>query len=230
MDKVSAIILAAGKGTRMRSTEDSNKAMLHLDGKPMVSYTVENMRRSGISNIVMVVGYAKESIMDYFKNTVQYVVQEEQLGTAHALSCGLKLVPSDHQTIISVYGDDSYTYPAVLYQKMIDIHHSTSADVTLLTVYLDDPSGLGRIVRDSTEHVMRIHEVNTGCYVFNRSFLDTCLPQIKNENAAHEYYVTDIIRLAVKNGNTIADVRETNLRWRGVNSPEELEEARKIIT
>ncbi|MCR4264022.1 MAG: sugar phosphate nucleotidyltransferase [Candidatus Roizmanbacteria bacterium] len=242
MDNVSAIILAAGKGERMHLPDHINKAMLDLDGKPMISYTAENMRRAGILSIVIVVGHAKESIMDYFGNTVQYALQEDQLGTAHALSRGLTKVPPDHKTVISVYGDDSYTYPPSLYQKMVEKHHQQNADVTMLTVYLEDPSGLGRIIRDDTQHIIgiieekdasveqkRIHEINPGCYVFNRSFLEEHLPLITNENAAHEYYVTDIIRLAVKNGKRVADVRETNLKWRGVNRPEELEQAKTLI-
>ena len=242
MDNISAIILTAGKGTRMHTT-DVNKVMLDLNGKPMVSYTVENIRRAGISNIVMVVGFAKESIMNYFKDAVQYAQQNEQLGTAHALSCGLTRVPPDHQTVIAVYGDDSYNYPAALYQKVVAVHHQKRADVTLLTVYMEDPAGLGRIIRNDARQIVaiieekdapveqkRIHEVNTGCYVFDRTFINEFLPRITNENAKHEYYLTDIIRLAVKNGRTVADVYETNLSWRGVNRPLELEEARKMVT
>ncbi|MBI4137494.1 NTP transferase domain-containing protein, partial [Candidatus Roizmanbacteria bacterium] len=241
MDKISAIILAAGKGTRMHS-DQTNKVMLPLNGKPMVSYTVENMQRAGLTTIIMVVGFAKESVMEYFEDRVQYAFQEEQKGTAHALTCGLSRVPDDHQTILLVYGDDSFTYPPVLYQKLITAHHEQHADVTILSVYLEDPSGLGRIVRDDQQRIVdiveeknatveqkRIREINTGCYVFSRPFLTEYLPQITDENAAHEYLLTDIIRLAVKNGKTVADVRETNLRWRGVNRPEELEQAQATL-
>lgn len=240
MDNVSAIILTAGKGTRMNA-EGVNKGMLDMGGKPMISHTVENIRHAGITSIIMVVGYAKESIMDFFKNTVQYAVQEKQLGTAHALAQGLKVVPPSDQTIVSVYGDDSYAYPPTLYQKMVETHHQKKADVTLLTVFVDEPVGLGRVLRDAAHHVVdiiedkdatveqkRIHEINTGCYVFKKSFIEELLPYISNQNAAGEYYLTDIIRLAVKKGSVVADVRETSLQWRGINRPEELNEARKF--
>ena len=242
MNDVAAIILSAGKGTRMKSTT-INKVMLPLQGKPIVSHTVDHMRKAHIKTIVMVVGFAKESISSYFRNRVSYAVQNDQLGTAHALECGLDFVPKTCKTIISVYGDDSYIYSQDLYKKMVRTHMAKNADITIYTIDMNDPVGLGRIIRgkngsieaiveekDATEDQKKIHEVNTGFYVFKRSFVEKHINRIKNNNASKEYYLTDIIDLAVGERAVIANVHEPNALWRGVNRPEELLSAEKLIS
>lgn len=241
MDKTAAIILAAGKGTRMNCTT-TNKVMSPLNKIPMLSYAIDNLKKADISNITVVVGYAKESIQNYFKDTVRYAIQEKQNGTARAFECGLKTIPPEYTTIISVYGDDSYIYSPSLYLRMINLHNGKQADVTLLTVVVNDPTGLGRIIRDASGKVTAIveekdatpkqkliNEINTGFYVFKRSFVESHLKAIQNNNKAHEYYLTDILGIAVSEHATVATLKETNLPWRGVNLLEELRQAQETM-
>lgn len=241
MNDIAAIILAAGRGTRMNST-DTNKVMSDLHGKPMLSYSVENLHQAGIETVVVVVGFAKESITAYFGNKLLYAYQNEPTGTAHAVISGLSVLPNNVDQVLSVYGDDSYLYSAELLKKLIEMHVVNNADVTMLTVEMDDPTGLGRIIRDENGKVVgiveekvasdeqkKITEINTGCFVFNRKFLEEFLPKIEKNETAQEYYLTDIIEVAVKNNKKIETYAAGKIPWRGVNRPEELEEARKLL-
>jgi bifunctional UDP-N-acetylglucosamine pyrophosphorylase/glucosamine-1-phosphate N-acetyltransferase len=242
MTNTAAIILAAGKGTRMNFTH-TNKVMLKIVDKPMLSYTVENLEKAGMKTIVVVIGFANEEIINYFGGRVMYAKQTEQLGTAHAFSCGLAKLSSSIKTIVSVSGDDSYLYSADLYKKAVAEHMSKKADMTILTVTVADPTGLGRIVRNSngtirsiveekeaTTQQKKIREINTGFYVFNRPFIEQNISLIKNNNNAHEYYLTDILDIAVKKNAEVASIVEKNLPWRGVNRPDELQEANQLMT
>lgn len=241
MNNVAAIILAAGRGTRMNSTT-TNKVMSEIHGKPLLFYTVERIRNAGINTIIVVVGFAKESILHYFGDSLLYAEQKEQNGTAHAAAAGLGLLAPDITDVLSVYGDDSYLYDPELLKKLINEHQREQADVTMLTIDIENPTGLGRIVRDELGHVKgivedkvateqqkQITEINTGCYIFKRSFLEEYLPKVHMNPIAQEYYLTDIIELAAQNNKKVAAVRGGHIPWRGVNRPEELVEARKLV-
>lgn len=241
MNNIAALILAAGRGTRMKSTT-TNKVMSLISGKPMLAYSIDNILKAEIYPIIVVVGFAKESIMKYFQDQVLYAVQLKPLGTADAVSCGLTMVPSDTADILSVYGDDSYLYSPQLLKKLINKHKISRADVTMLTVDLQDPTGLGRIIRNkqgvvqgiveekvATGKQKKITEINTGCYIFNKEFLTDYVSRISLNPVAQEYYITDIIALAVKDKKKIEAVRGGSIPWRGVNKPDELEEARRLV-
>lgn len=240
MSKTAAIILAAGRGTRMNSTTQ-NKVMNELHGKPMLYYSIDNLNKAGFEPIITVVGFAKESIMDYFGESILYAEQTQFIGTADALACGLKSVPLETENVLSVYGDDSYLYSPKLLTTLEEKHINSNADVTILTVDIDDPTGLGRIVREdgkvtgiieekvATVEEKKIHEINTGCFIFKRHFIERYLLKIKKNPIAQEYYLTDIIEVAVEHNKKIEAVRGGKIPWRGVNRPEELEEARKLL-
>lgn len=241
MGHVAAIILAAGRGTRMKSTT-TNKVMSDLGGRPMLSYTIDNFTTAGLHPIIIVVGFAKESIMDYFGDRVLYAVQEEATGTAHALLAGLSKVPANVNHVLSVYGDDSYCYRPELLRQLVQKHVEDNADVTLLTVEKDNPFGLGRIIRDTngiikeiveekvaTDEQKKTTEVNTGCFVFNKTFINEYIHKIEKNPVAGEYYLTDIIEVARKHGRKIEIHAAGKIPWQGVNRPEELEEARELF-
>lgn len=138
-----AIILAAGKGTRMKSKE-TNKVALLLGGKPMISYSVGTLTLLGIAPIVVVVGFAKDSIMKALGDSVMYAEQRKRLGTGHAVASGLKKLPSDVTEVLVIQGDDSAFYTKEIFQKMIDLHHEKRAAVTLLTVEKKKPIWVGK--------------------------------------------------------------------------------------
>lgn len=240
-NKIAAIVLAAGKGKRLNCT-NVNKVMLNLNGKPMLSHSVELLKKINISPIILVIGHAKESITGYFKDQVLYAVQNKRLGTAHAASCGLKKVPPEAQNVLIINGDDSYLYSPDLLNKLINKHLSCEADITLLTVIKENPLGLGRIVRneqekiigiieekDATEEIRKIKEINPQCWIFKVDFLKKFLPQIEKSIVTGEYYLTDLIQLAVKNGKKIEDIQAGSIAWRGVNTVHELDEAKNLF-
>jgi bifunctional UDP-N-acetylglucosamine pyrophosphorylase/glucosamine-1-phosphate N-acetyltransferase len=241
MENIGAIILAAGKGKRMQLT-DKNKVTEELGGKPIIVHAVDLLEYVGVSPIIIVVGFAKESVRQILGERVLYAEQQDQLGTAHAAMAGLSVLPKEVTDVIIFNGDDSAFYSKDLIVKLIETHKKSQAAVTLLTLTLTNPLGLGRIKRDdkgaiigvveekdATAQELEITEINPGCYVFTVEFLTKFLPNVEKSVTTHEYYLTSLIDLAVKANLTIATLTKENIYWRGVNTKEELEEARKMF-
>ncbi len=240
-----SIILAAGKGRRMQS-ETFNKVSLHLANKPMILHIIHFMQKLPIQSIVVVVGYAKESVMNALKNeNVLFAEQEEQLGTSHAVRVGLGKLPKTITDVLIVYGDDAVLYiekQLHLIQKLFSTHQESDAVVTFLTIDQENPFGLGRIIRnnegeavaiieekDATEEQKKIKEINPGCYLFQVDFLNEYLPIVKKSPVTGEYYLTDLVDIAIENNKIVKTVQGGMVLWRGVNTPEELEEAHKLM-
>ncbi len=238
-----AIILAAGKGIRMQATK-INKVVYPLANRPMILHTVELLESLKMSSIIVVVGFAKESVIDVLQDhSVTFAEQPEQLGVANALSFGVEKIPDEVQNVLVVNGDDSALYAKDLLEKLIDRHLDTSSALTLLTIQLLNPFGLGRIIRDKNGEVIRIveekdatdeerkiQEINTGCYIFRVDFLKRYLHKIEKSKATGEYYLTDLIELAAKNNEKITSIKGNNIKWRGVNTQAELDEAEKLFS
>ncbi len=243
MQDTAAIILAAGKGTRVQAPPDQNKVTFALNNRPMVAYSVDNVRASGIDTIIVVVGYAKESVMAVLGNRVIYADQGEPLGTGHALSVGLQHIPPGFKNILSMYGDDSAFYTPQLITKLVDKHVTQSAVITFLTIETPDPTGLGRIIRSSVGEVTAIveeknatpeqkliTEVNTGLYCFDRQFARSFLPQVKINPISGEYYLTDLVELACGEHLPVIGLKAQDANcWFGVNTKEQLAEADALM-
>jgi len=235
-----AVILAAGKGTRIKARK-INKVMSPLAGKPMISYTVDLLKKSGFKKIIVVVGFLKKLIMDYFGDRFIYAEQKKRLGTAHALRAALLKIPSGTKNVFSCYSDDTAFYPPSVIKRLVKIHLIRKQDLTVLTVIKDNPFGLGRIIRDrqgkirgiveeknATPTQKKIKEINTGCYCFNLEFLREYLPLIKKDPIKKEYYLTDIVSLAIKGGKKVNTVKVMQGEYfHGVNTKEQLLEAQK---
>lgn len=240
--KFAAIILAAGKGKRMNATS-VNKVVYPIAGKPMILHSVELLEKVNINPIIIVVGFAKESVQEVLINkNVLFTEQEEQLGTAHALECGLKELPSDITDVLVIQGDDSAFYTKDIIQKLINRQVESNAAVTLLTLFVKNPEGLGRIVRDESGKITgiveekdatsvqrEIHEINPACYVFSVDFLRQFLPTIEKSSVTGEYYLTSLLDIALQNNKKIETIQEDEAVWRGINTPDELEEAEKLF-
>ena len=230
-----AIVLAAGKGARLKA-KDCNKVVYPLGTKPMISYTVDHLEQAGINQIIMVVGFQSQSVQAVLGARVIYAHQTRRLGTGHALKVGLVSVPAAHNPILSLYGDDSAFYPPALFNQVILKHRQSGAPISILTVVKTNPSGLGRIVRNPDHHVVaivedknatlaqkQICEINTGLYCFERPFLDDFLPQIRKNPVSGEYYLTDLVSLAVQARLPVNAVLWPDASiWQGVNTPAEL--------
>ena len=218
-----AIILAAGKGTRMKT--ELPKCAFPLLKKPMVTYIIEALESISIDQIICVVGHKKEVLQDILKDRVKYAIQEEQLGTGHAVKCALDFIDDNGYTII-LPGDTPLIDKEIL-DQLIEVHKSNKNDFTIGTIVLDNPFGFGRIVRDSSNSVLRIveekdaseeerkiKEINTGLFLVDNKLLKKALLEIKNNNAKGEYYLTDIVEILSKEAKigtfTIKDTYKLN--------------------
>ena len=218
-----AIILAAGKGTRMKT--ELPKCAFPLLKKPMVTYIIEALESINIDQIICVVGHKKEVLQDILKDRVKYAIQEEQLGTGHAVKCALDFIDDNGYTII-LPGDTPLIDKEIL-DQLIEVHKSNKNDFTIGTIVLDNPFGFGRIVRDSSNSVLRIveekdaseeerkiKEINTGLFLVDNFLLKKALLEIRNNNAKGEYYLTDIVEILSKEAKigtfTIKDTYKLN--------------------
>lgn len=231
MDKVTAVVLAAGRGTRMKA-KNKNKVAYKIAGKPMISHTVTNLKKAGIKDIVVVVGHMADSVKDALGDTVTYATQKEALGTGDAIKTALPHLKKNSTAVISVYGDDSAFYPPELYQRTWQAFQDEKADLVFLTVIKDDPTGLGRVVRGDKGQVLRIveeknatleerqiKEINTGFYCFNKEFLESSIGKVRKNPVSGEYYITDLVEAAIDSGKKVVTVTLDNPSlWHGVNT------------
>ncbi len=215
-----AIVLAAGKGTRMKST--LYKVLHPVCGKPMVEHVVDQVSKVAINEMYTIVGHGAEDVQTYLGDRSQYCLQEEQLGTGHAVQQAKDFLSRKEGTTLVVCGDTPLLTSETL-EALLQTHEAAGAAVTVLTTHEEDPTGYGRIVRDdqghvsriveqkdATEDVLRICEVNTGTYCFDNKKLFEALEEIKNNNAQGEYYLPDCIEIMKANGDQVAAYATSN--------------------
>ena len=199
-----AIVLAAGKGTRMKS--DLPKVLCEVYGKPLVSYVIDALRTAGVGKIVCVVGYRAELVQEALSgyDDIEFAMQAEQLGTGHAvMMCRQQL--EQHDGPACVVAGDSPMLQSSSIKQLLDEFESTSPACLLGTLKHENPTGLGRIVRDesgafigiveekdATESQKQIDEVNMSTYVFDSHSLLNSLDQLTDNNQQQEYYITDV--------------------------------------
>ncbi len=223
------IILAAGKGTRMKS--QLPKVLHPLAGKPLLGHVIDTGLSLNASGITVVIGHGAEKVKQSIEQNVQWAMQTEQLGTAHAVMQGLEGIQDD-DTVLLTYGDVPLTR-ASTYQKLLDV--VTDSCIGLLTLQMDDPTGYGRIIRqgnsadgdiigiveqkDASPQQLAIKEGNCGVISIRGKWLLSLLQQIGNDNAQGEYYLTDLISLAVENKVSVQAIHPDDA-WEtdGVNS------------
>jgi bifunctional N-acetylglucosamine-1-phosphate-uridyltransferase/glucosamine-1-phosphate-acetyltransferase GlmU-like protein len=237
---VCVVILAAGKGTRLECT-DIPKVMCPIGGKPIVSYIVDTLKRMGFDShqIMMVVGYEKQKVKECFGDSVLYADQDEQLGTAHATSIGLEafnIQNSKFEILLVIGGDDSAFYSDDTIQYFIDTHRASRATVSLLTVHRNDPSDLGRIIRNEqgmlmavkekeelSEDEKKIQEVSTGMYCFDPEWFASAYARIPKVDGLGEYGLPATVALALKERRRAHAVQMKDANeWFGINTKEEL--------
>ncbi|MGY6501380.1 MAG: bifunctional UDP-N-acetylglucosamine diphosphorylase/glucosamine-1-phosphate N-acetyltransferase GlmU [Acidimicrobiales bacterium] len=220
---LSAVILAAGAGTRMRS--DRPKPLHLLCGKAMLLYVVDSLAACDITRAVIVVGHGAERVTKKLQETgpdlmLDFVEQRVQRGTGDAVSVGLTGFSDDELDdevdMLVLPGDTPLLRPETI-AGLVDAHRSSGAACTVLTAHLDDPTGYGRIVRgkedrvrriveqaDATHDELAIDEINTGIFCFRRSLLAPALRRLSPENAQGEYYLTDVVQVLADAGHLVA--------------------------
>jgi bifunctional UDP-N-acetylglucosamine pyrophosphorylase/glucosamine-1-phosphate N-acetyltransferase len=240
----SVIILAAGKGTRMKS--DLPKVMHPAAGRPMVESVVDAARAVGCSPVVLVIGHGADVVRAHFAGhaNTEFVMQMPQLGTGHAVDMARPLFERGalgEETLV-LCGDGPLIRPHTL-QVLLDTHRSSSASATLATAVIPDPQGYGRIQRDShgnfariveqkdaTPAQLAINEVNPSYYCFRTADLFDALTRVTNQNASGEYYITDVFELLLRDGKRVSVVDAVPAEdVLSVNTPEQLAEVSRIL-
>ena len=243
MEGLSVIILAAGKGTRMKS--DLPKVLYKLAGKPMVLHVIACARQVVPDHhIHLVVGHqarkVRQEVNKCFK--VNFCVQKQLLGTGDAVKCALSDLGCDVRDVLVLYGD----VPLIQTETVLDLvstHRKSNAKVTILAADLDNPTGYGRIIQDcgrnsiaireeadASDEEKKIQRINTGIYCFNRDFLSMALGLLRPDNHQAEYYLTDVVDVASKKNAkvTVKFLKEPN-QVLGINTLEDLEKARNLV-
>ncbi|SFL92977.1 bifunctional UDP-N-acetylglucosamine diphosphorylase/glucosamine-1-phosphate N-acetyltransferase GlmU [Marinobacter zhejiangensis] len=233
MNPLHVVILAAGQGSRMKSSLP--KVLHQVAGKPMLHHVIDTARTLGAAGIHGVIGHGADQVRAATPaDDLQWALQEQQLGTGHAVAQALPNVPDDADVLV-LYGDVPLTSADTLKRLVSEVSEQSLA---LLTVTLEDPHGYGRIIRDQSdrvlaiveqkdanEHQHRITEVNTGILALPARFLKDWLPKLSNNNAQGEYYLTDIIAMAVANGLAVNVAQPDNeFEVQGVNNRLQLAE------
>ncbi|HEO8421934.1 TPA: bifunctional UDP-N-acetylglucosamine diphosphorylase/glucosamine-1-phosphate N-acetyltransferase GlmU [Yersinia enterocolitica] len=235
-----AVILAAGQGTRMKSK--LYKVLHPVCGKPMVQHVVDQVEKLQVDSIVTVIGHGSEKVKAQLGNSVNYVYQQEQLGTAHAVIQAKDILGDKEGVTLVICGDTplmtSETIEALFLQ-----HEKMGAKATILTARASKPDGYGRIVRnemgvvekivehkDATEAERKITEINTGTYLFDNALLFQALNNVSNENVQGEYYLPDVIEILKQQGEIVSAFQTIDFdETIGVNDRIALSEAEAIM-
>jgi bifunctional UDP-N-acetylglucosamine pyrophosphorylase/glucosamine-1-phosphate N-acetyltransferase len=241
MNPLGVILLAAGQGTRMKSAVP--KVLHALGGKPLFLYPLAAAQGLGPGKIVIVVGHGADSVQRAYPGSdVSWVVQEQQLGTAHAVRCARQSFAGFSGDILILSGDVPLIQQKTL-ETMIRMHGERRAALTLMTAYLESPTGYGRILRDSNGTITgtveerdaspcdkQIREVNAGVYVASADFLFAAVEQVNNDNRQGEYYLPDIVAIGLAQNQRIAAFQVADPReMMGINTREELAAMEKTL-
>ncbi|OLO27431.1 UDP-N-acetylglucosamine diphosphorylase/glucosamine-1-phosphate N-acetyltransferase [Alkalihalophilus pseudofirmus] len=235
-----AVILAAGQGTRMKSK--LYKVLHPVCGKPMVQHVVDQVKQLQFSDIVVIVGHGAEQVRTQLGDEITYTVQEEQLGTGHAVLQAEQLLATKKGVTVVLCGDTPLVTAETI-EALLSYHEQEKALATVLTAHAEDPSGYGRIVRNGNGHVERIvehkdasdsektiQEINTGTYCFDNQALFKALQNVGNQNVQGEYYLPDVIEILKNEGEKIAAYQTDSFEETlGVNDRVALAESERIM-
>jgi UDP-N-acetylglucosamine diphosphorylase/glucosamine-1-phosphate N-acetyltransferase len=242
LKKVGCIVLAAGKGVRMKS--DLPKVLHKLSGKPLLTYVLDTVQSLSLKRVAVVVGYQGKKVIDLLKGkNVEIVWQKEQMGTGHAVMQAEPLFSDFKGDLLVLYGD----VPLIRAQtiiNLVEIHQTKKAIATVLTAILGDPKRYGRIVRkkdgtldrivedkDATPEEKKIKEINSGEICFSAPALFSALKKVKRDNLQKEYYLTDVLKILREKDETVETLLIQN-RWEteGINSSLELKQMEEYIS
>jgi len=241
--RLAVVILAAGKGTRMKNPELA-KVMYEINDKPMVEYVVDLAASLQATRTLVVVGWQKDLVIKHFGKmpNVEFVEQSQQLGTGHAVLQTMEPFKDFEGDLLVLSGDVPLLTEKTA-KALIGYHRTSGAVATILTAEVTDPSGYGRIVRnddgsvkkivehkDASKKELAITEINSGIYVFDKQKLFESLIQLKPNNSQGEYYPTDVFEIFWKNQWRVSAVKAIDaVEVMGINDLEQLEAARQMM-
>jgi len=237
--KCTAVILAAGKGTRMKSRLP--KVLHPILGKPMAQFAIDAVKNVVDQKPIMVVGHKAQEVQTKLGNQADYVIQEEQLGTGHAVQQAETAVDETSQLVLITNADMPLVRSETL-QKLIDKQRSHQGPMTMLTVKVDNPRGFGRVIRgedgsvqaiveevDATEEQLAVKELNAAMYCIRKDWLWTHLPEV-DLSGKGEYYLTDLVEIAAAAGGTVQTVQVSNPdELIGINNRVHLAEVARVL-
>lgn len=234
-----AIVLGAGKGTRMNS--DLAKVLHPVAGRPMLLWALDALAAAVCDETVVVVGHQADAVRSILPAGIKSALQQEQLGTGHAAQIGLAALQVSADDDVLVMPGDMPLIRSETLLGMIDLHHSTGAAATVLSVELDDPGAYGRIIReaghvvgiveakDATQEQLAVSEVSTSVYTFSGRWLAETLARIGNENAQREFYLTDAIGILVGDGHRVEAYVAGAEEGLGINSVDQIAGVEAIL-
>jgi len=236
----SAIILAAGKGKRMKSKLP--KVLHKVCGKEMVNQVIDTIKKCDIEDVNLIIGNGAEEVEKATKDrNITYSIQEEQLGTGHALKCSRNFLEGK-VGVVAVFTGDAPLITEATVRKFIKFHINNGFKATILTSLVDDPTGYGRIIRnqngevekivehkDCSEEELKVNEINSGMYCFEIKELLENLDKLNNNNSQKEYYLTDIIEILKTMGHRVGAISVEEEEIKGINSRIQLAEAEEIM-
>lgn len=240
MSSITALILAAGEGKRMKSK--NAKASIQLSGKPMIEWVHSAARDAGVEDFIVVVGHCAEQVKTILGDRVQYAIQEQQLGTGHAIMQAQDLLKDKKGYVLLLYGDTPLITSDTI-AKIKKYHIESHNSATVVTACVENSHGYGRIVRDANGNIIKIveekdasleekniNEINTGMYCFDIDALLESLPKLTNNNNQGEYYATDLISILNSDNKKVGGVQiEDWEEMLGVNNRVQLYEASVIL-
>jgi bifunctional UDP-N-acetylglucosamine pyrophosphorylase/glucosamine-1-phosphate N-acetyltransferase len=240
MTQIVGVVLAAGLGTRMKS--ETAKVLHAVCGRPMLAYVVDALRGAGATRIVAVVGHQSDRVRREFGDSLEYVLQAQQLGTGHAVMQAEPLLQGYSGTIVVANGDAPLLQASTL-MRFLEHHAARQLAATVLTAVVADPTGYGRVVRDSAGNVTRIvehkdatgeeraiREINTGMFAFAGPYLFPALSRLGTTNVQGEFYLTDTLAILRSDGHRIGALAVDDPREAlGVNDRAQLAEAGGIM-
>lgn len=240
--KIKILILAAGHGKRMKS--ELPKVLMPLHGKPLIAHVISSLRQSGIDGKpIVIVGQQRELIIKTLGDDCEYIVQEEQKGTGHAVMVAQEKLKNNADHIVVLYGDHPFVSPETI-KKLVEKHLESKKKITMATVRLSDfkdwrdifYSNFSRIIRDNkgnivkdvqfrdaTDEEKKVTEVNPCYFCFEATWLWEKLKTLNTNNAQKEYYLTDLIKIAMQEKTNTESIQIDAREALGANSKEELE-------
>lgn len=234
-----AIVLGAGKGTRMKS--DLAKVLHPVAGRPMLLWVLDTLRAAHADETVVVVGHQADAVRAILPDTVDSAYQGEQLGTGHAVMVALEHMEVGPEDELIVMPGDMPLVRASTLIDLLEVHRASGAVATMLSVELDDPAAYGRVIRargqvvgivearDASEDELAVREVNTSIYVFSGGPLQHALSRIDTDNAQGEYYLTDVIGILTSEGLRVAAHVAPAEEGLGINSVDQIGEVAAIL-